>query len=279
MMRFLAEFWAYIRAGRKFWLLPLAGGDAGGGRAAGAGADLGDRALHLLDLLGPSCVFSESPRSTTTAPPRWSRTADIVAAAQEERFSRIRHDAAFPHESVRFCLRHAGIKPEQLDAVAFYEKPFLKFERILETWLAFAPRGFQSFRLAAPVWLREKLFQRAVLERALREHSRDVDWGARLLFSEHHMSHAASAFYPSPFEEAAILTIDGVGEWTTTSIGVGRGKCHPAAGRNPLPAFPGTAVFGVHVLHRLSRQLRRIQADGAGALRRLPAIARSFWIA
>ena len=148
----------------------------------------------------------------------------IVAAAQEERFSRIRHDAAFPHEAVRFCLRHAGIEPEQLDAVAFYEKPFLKFERILETWLAFAPRGFESFRLAAPVWLREKLFQRAVLERALREHSRDVDWGARLLFGEHHMSHAASAFYPSPFEEAAILTIDGVGEWTTTSIGVGQGN-------------------------------------------------------
>jgi carbamoyltransferase len=170
-----------------------------------------------LRVLGISAFYHDSAAALV-------EDGRILAAAQEERFSRIRHDAAFPHESVRFCLRHAGIEPEQLDAVAFYEKPFLKFERILETWLAFAPRGFQSFRLAAPVWLREKLFQRAVLERALREHSRDVDWGARLLFGEHHMSHAASAFYPSPFDEAAILTIDGVGEWTTTSIGVGQGS-------------------------------------------------------
>jgi carbamoyltransferase len=170
-----------------------------------------------LRVLGISAFYHDSAAALV-------EDGRIVAAAQEERFSRIRHDAAFPHEAVRFCLHHAGIEPGQLDAVAFYEKPFLKFERILETWLAFAPRGFQSFRLAAPVWLREKLFQRAVLERALREHSRDVDWGARLLFGEHHMSHAASAFYPSPFEEAAILTVDGVGEWTTTSIGVAQGN-------------------------------------------------------
>lgn len=148
----------------------------------------------------------------------------IVAAAQEERFTRIKHDASFPHEAVRYCLRQAGIGAEDLDQVAFYEKPFLKFERILETWFAFAPQGFRSFRLAAPVWLREKLFQRRLLERELKQHCQHVNWGDRILFGEHHMSHAASAFYPSPFEEAAILTIDGVGEWTTTSIGAGKGS-------------------------------------------------------
>ncbi len=147
-----------------------------------------------------------------------------MAAAQEERFTRIKHDASFPHEAVRYCLRQAGIGAEDLDQVAFYEKPFLKFERILETWFAFAPQGFRSFRLAAPVWLREKLFQRRLLERELKQHCQHVNWGDRILFGEHHMSHAASAFYPSPFEEAAILTIDGVGEWTTTSIGAGKGS-------------------------------------------------------
>ena len=147
----------------------------------------------------------------------------VVAAAQEERFTRVKHDASFPHEAVRWCIQEAGLKPEEIDFVAFYEKPFLKFERILETYLTFAPSGFRSFRLAMPVWLREKLFQRSVLERELRKHSDKADWSGRLLFGEHHMSHAASAFYPSPFEEAAILTVDGVGEWATTSIAAGRG--------------------------------------------------------
>jgi carbamoyltransferase len=147
----------------------------------------------------------------------------IVAAAQEERFSRVKHDSRFPHGAVRYCLAEAGIPADGVDYVAFYEKPFVKFERLLETYLAFAPRGFRSFRLAAPVWLREKLFQRSVLVREMKEYSRAVDWDSRLLFGDHHMSHAAAAFYPSPFEEAAILTVDGVGEWTTTSIGLGRG--------------------------------------------------------
>jgi carbamoyltransferase len=141
----------------------------------------------------------------------------IVAAAQEERFTRIRHDASFPREAVRYCLRAGGVRVEELDAVAFYEKPFLKFERLLESWLNFAPKGFESFRLAAPVWLRDKLFQRGVIAKELGLPSE------KLLFAEHHMSHAASAFYPSPFGEAAILTVDGVGEWTTTSIAAGRG--------------------------------------------------------
>jgi carbamoyltransferase len=149
----------------------------------------------------------------------------IVAAAQEERFTRKKHDSGFPINAIRFCLEFAGMRPAELDQVAFYDKPFLKFERLLETYLAFAPRGFTSFRQALPVWLKEKLFQKSLLTNALRDAlGDDVDWQSKLLFSEHHLSHAASAFYPSPFESAAILTMDGVGEWTTTSLAMGNGK-------------------------------------------------------
>jgi carbamoyltransferase len=149
----------------------------------------------------------------------------IVAAAQEERFTRRKHDSGFPANAIRFCLDFAGLRPADLDQVAFYDKPFLKFERLLETYLAFAPRGFTSFRQALPIWLKEKLFQKSLLTNALRDALGDgVDWHSKLLFSEHHLSHAASAFYPSPFESAAILTMDGVGEWTTTSLAMGNGK-------------------------------------------------------
>jgi carbamoyltransferase len=147
----------------------------------------------------------------------------IVAAAQEERFTRIKHDSGFPSEASAFCLKQAGIKASDVDYVAFYDKPFLKFERLLETYLAYAPRGFRSFRVAMPVWLKEKLFQRSMLTKKLAGLAPEYDWDNRLLFSEHHLSHAASAFYPSPFEEAAVLTMDGVGEWATTSLGIGRG--------------------------------------------------------
>jgi len=147
----------------------------------------------------------------------------IVAAAQEERFTRIRHDSAFPHRAARYCLEAAGCDLGGLDAVAFYDKPFLKFERLLETYLATVPRGFASFRKAMPVWLKEKLFQKSLLQRCLRELPGADGWNGKLLFTEHHQSHAASAFFPSPFEEAAVLTMDGVGEWCTTSIGLGRG--------------------------------------------------------
>jgi carbamoyltransferase len=146
----------------------------------------------------------------------------IVAAAQEERFTRRKHDSGFPASAIRYCLAEAGIGADALDHVVFYEKPFLKFERLLETYLAFAPRGFQSFRKAIPVWLKEKLFQKSVLRNHLREIDDAVDWEARLLFADHHQSHAASAFFASPFSESAILTLDGVGEWTTTSAGYGR---------------------------------------------------------
>jgi carbamoyltransferase len=148
----------------------------------------------------------------------------IVAAAQEERFTRKKHDQGFPANALSYCLAEGGLKPEEIDHVAFYDKPFLKFERLLETYLTFAPRGYTSFRMALPLWLGEKLFQRRLLNKELKAFSPDVDWEKRLLFSEHHLSHAASAFYPSPFEEALVLTMDGVGEWTTTSAAHGKGK-------------------------------------------------------
>jgi carbamoyltransferase len=148
----------------------------------------------------------------------------IAAAAQEERFTRKKHDARFPILSVRYCLDQAGIKASDLDHVVFYEKPFIKFERLLETYLAFAPDGFRSFRLAMPLWLKEKLFQKRLLRQSLEEIDPEIDWESRLLFTDHHQSHAASAFFASPFEEAAVLTLDGVGEWTTTSSGVGKGN-------------------------------------------------------
>jgi carbamoyltransferase len=146
---------------------------------------------------------------------------DIVAAAQEERFTRRKHDPGFPEQAVRFVLEKGGIPYDELAAVVFYDKPFLKFERLLETYHAFAPRGYRSFLAAIPVWVREKMFLKRMLRGELRKFgSRDIP----LLFPEHHLSHAASAFYPSPFEEAAILTIDGVGEWATTTIGHGNGR-------------------------------------------------------
>ena len=148
----------------------------------------------------------------------------ILAAAQEERFSRKKHDAGFPSHAVEYCLSEAGVSLADIDYVAFYEKPFVKFERLLETYLTFAPRGFRSFAMAMPLWLKEKLFQKRLLRDALRNFDPGFDVEAKLLFAEHHQSHAASAFYPSPFAEAVILTMDGVGEWVTTSIGVGRGN-------------------------------------------------------
>lgn len=148
----------------------------------------------------------------------------IVAAAQEERFSRKKHDSRFPGHAIDYCLAEAGITMDEVDYVAFYDKPFLKMERLLETYVAFAPRGIRSFAKAVPVWIKEKLFQKDLLRRELKKRAPDVDWHSRLLFSEHHQSHAASAFFPSPFEEAVVLTMDGVGEWATTSAAIGRGN-------------------------------------------------------
>ena len=148
----------------------------------------------------------------------------VIAAAQEERFTRKKHDAAFPDNAIKYCLEEAGISLSDVDYVAFYDKPFLKFERLLETYLSFAPRGFRSFKLAIPVWLKEKLFQKDLLRKKFKAFDADFDWQNKLLFSEHHQSHAASAFFPSPFEEAIVLTMDGVGEWATTSVAIGQGR-------------------------------------------------------
>jgi carbamoyltransferase len=151
---------------------------------------------------------------------------DIVAAAQEERFTRKKHDPGFPAHALRYCLEAGGVGLGEIDRVVFYDKPFLKFERLLETYLAFAPRGFRSFSMAIPLWLREKLFLKDLLlgELAKIGGGKKSAWEAKLLFSEHHLSHAASAYFPSPFDRAAVLTMDGVGEWATTSLASGEGN-------------------------------------------------------
>jgi carbamoyltransferase len=147
----------------------------------------------------------------------------IVAAAQEERFTRRKHDPDFPHNAIGYCLAETGVTAEELDHVVFYDKPFLKFERLLETYIALAPRGSRSFKMSIPLWLKEKLFQKSLLTDELKKFSETFD-RSRLLFCEHHLSHAASAFYPSPFTNAAVLTMDGVGEWATTSAANGDGN-------------------------------------------------------
>ena len=171
-----------------------------------------------MKILGLSAFYHDSAACLVI-------DGNIVAAAQEERFTRKKHDAGFPTQAVAYCLAEAGVVAADLDYVVFYDKPFLKFERLLETYLAFAPRGFKSFVTSLPVWLKDKLFQKTMIAKVLNEQfGGDIDWTTRLLFSEHHLSHAASAFFPSPFEEAAVLTMDGVGEWTTTSLAIGRGN-------------------------------------------------------
>jgi carbamoyltransferase len=167
-------------------------------------------------ILGISAYYHDSAAALV-------RDGVIVAAAQEERFSRKKHDARFPKSAITYCLAAAGCGLEDVDAVAFYDKPFLKFERLLETYLAFAPRGFESFRSAIPIWLKEKLFLRSTLCEEFSALS-DGSVAEKLLFSEHHLSHAASAFFPSPFEKAAVLTLDGVGEWATSSLAFGDGN-------------------------------------------------------
>ena len=153
------------------------------------------------------------------------KDGEIIAAAQEERFSRKKHDSSFPNYAIKYCVDEAQISPSEIDKVVFYEKPFMKFERLLETYLAFAPKGFKSFSKSMPVWIKEKLFQKSEIVKELRASlGKEINWLARLLFSEHHLSHAASAFYPSPFKNAAVLTLDGVGEWATTSVCVGNGN-------------------------------------------------------
>lgn len=171
----------------------------------------------MASVLGISAFYHDSAAALVV-------DGRIVAAAQEERFTRIKHDEAYPRNAVDYVLAEAGLSLAEVDRVVFYDKPFLKFERLLETYVAFAPRGFASFKTAIPVWLREKLFQKTMLLDELEQHEGGLGDKSRLLFSEHHLSHAASAFYPSPFEEAVVLTMDGVGERATTTVWLGRGN-------------------------------------------------------
>ena len=186
---------------------PVGSGVQGGGSGLLSRREHGE--LGLMWILGISCFYHDSAAALV-------RDGEIVAAAQEERFTRKKHDARFPSGAVRYCLAEGGLTPDQLDLVTFYEKPFVKFERILETYLAVAPRGFRPFLMALPLWLKQKLWMKELIQKEL------PGYAGKILFSEHHEAHAAAAFFPSPFAEAAILTLDGVGEWTTTSYGIGR---------------------------------------------------------
>ena len=171
----------------------------------------------MTTILGISAFYHDSAASIL-------KNGEIIAAAQEERFTRIKHDASYPFHAVNYVLRESNLKLSQVDYIVYFEKPFLKFERLLETYMAFAPKGFKSFSLSMPIWLREKLFQKKFLFNQLRRHDENFSEIEKLKFSEHHFSHAASAFYPSPFEEAIILTLDGVGEWATTTFSIGKGN-------------------------------------------------------
>jgi carbamoyltransferase len=170
----------------------------------------------MTNILGVSAFYHDSAAALVV-------DGEIVAAAQEERFTRKKHDPSYPTNAINYCLTEAGLLLEQVDYIAFYDKPFLKFERLLETYVAFAPKGLQSFRMAMPVWLREKLFLKDMLVKEIKKADKNFD-NNKLMFGEHHFSHAASAFYASPFEEAVVLTLDGVGEWATTTVAIGKGS-------------------------------------------------------
>ncbi len=170
-----------------------------------------------MKILGISAFYHDSAAALID-------DGEIIAAVQEERFTRKKHDSSFPRHAIEYCLEAGGIALGDVDNIVFYDKPLLKFERLLETYLAYAPRGFQSFRMSMPIWIKDKLFQKSQLRKEFKNYDDSVDWDEKLLFSEHHLSHAASAFYPSPFEKALVLTMDGVGEWTTTSAAIGDGN-------------------------------------------------------
>ena len=181
--------------------------------------------LLAMIILGISAFYHDSAAALV-------RDGEVVAAAQEERFTRKKHDPSFPAQAIAYCLREAGITGNGVDRIVFYEKPFIKFERLLETYLAFAPRGFDSFRKVMPLWMGEKIFQKDLICKALAAIDGDLGMAAKLRFCEHHFSHAASAFYASPFERGVVLTMDGVGEWATTSAAMRKRRCRAIS---PLP--------------------------------------------
>ena len=171
----------------------------------------------MSSILGISAFYHDSAACIL-------KNGEIVAAAQEERFTRKKHDPSYPKNAINFVLNYANLKLSEVDQIVFFEKPFLKFERLLETYVAFAPKGFLSFAKAMPIWIKEKLFQKNMLFNKLKEHDENYKTDANIFFSDHHLSHAASAFFPSPFSEAVVLTADGVGEWATTTVAVGKGN-------------------------------------------------------
>ena len=201
----------------------------------------------MTDILGISAFYHDSAACLV-------RDGAILAAAQEERFTRRKHDAGFPREAIRFCLTHGGVRIPDLAYVVFYEKPLLKFERLLETYLAFAPRGLRSYLAAMPLWLREKLFLKDLLRRELASLAGQAGGVPPILFTEHHEAHAASAFYPSPFESAAILCLDGVGEWATTSAWRGAGAALEPLWEIPFPHSLGLlySAFTYHAGFRVN---------------------------
>ena len=168
-----------------------------------------------IKILGISCYYHDSAATLLV-------DGEIKSAVQEERFTRIKHDDSFPRKSIEYILEDSNILLNEIDYIVFYEKPFLKFERLLETYVAFAPSGFKSFCKAMPIWLKEKLYQKKLLFSELKKHDKNFNDEKKIYFSEHHLSHAASAFFPSPFEEAIVLTADGVGEWATTTVAIGK---------------------------------------------------------
>ncbi len=171
----------------------------------------------MTTVLGISAFYHDSAAALI-------EDGEIIAAAQEERFTRIKHDSNFPKNAIQFLLDYSNLRLSQIETIVFFEKPFLKFERLLETYLAFAPKGFKQFTKSMPIWLREKLFQKRLILNHLKEYDKNFNFEKKLFFSEHHLSHAASAFFPSPFDEAVVLTADGVGEWATTTVAIGIGN-------------------------------------------------------
>jgi carbamoyltransferase len=202
-------------------------------------------------ILGISAYYHDSAAALVS-------DGEIVAAAQEERFTRKKHDAQFPKNAVQYCLAESGIKLDDVNYIVFYDKPLIKFERLLETYLSYAPRGFKSFLAAMPIWLKEKLFLKTTLKRELSALSGlEIPDLPELAFTQHHESHAASAFFPSPFEKAAVLCLDGVGEWATSSVWLGDGNTLTPQWEIDFPHSLG-----------LLYSAWRIQANGFGALRR-----------
>ena len=171
----------------------------------------------MTSILGISAFYHDSAAALII-------NGTIIAAAQEERFTRKKHDSSYPQHAIEYVIKESKLKLSEINYITIYEKPFLKFERLLETYVAFAPKGFKSFSMSMPLWLKEKLFQKKILFNKLKNHDKNFDDINKIYFSEHHLSHAASAFYPSPFKEAAILTLDGVGEWATTTVAKGVGQ-------------------------------------------------------